>query len=829
MHKITATAIAAFAAIFTLAAYDLHTPLCTPIKELRKPAGEKMAFVKDGKAAFAIVIDKDAEKRAQKNKASKSIAPAVKLLQKEFKACFGIEVEVVDENDAAKLAEYDYRLLVGDSVAARAIGLDAKKMPDQGYEVKSFEKGLALVGSDSTLFDGYNGLTRLDKRGSSRGTYYAACDFVNRFLGVQYFFPGEYGTYRAAQTDLVIEPVHYADKPYFNGRGQEYYFNVCLGPGTKQWKNHWSKLMGKVDEENKCFRYWRIGSTNPTGGDHTPNPIWYAQEHPDKLKTIFYTSPNGKFWYHPTDYSKMNYNVIDLGLADLLVEDYKRVIDSDGKWNFGGNRTIGGKKTLKFGVCDVSMTIPDVLGDPTVEKLGLMTEEDIARGGDHAFANIYGRFHQYLANRCKELWPDSKFWIMAYYNCYYAPTDPKWFLPDNVEVNFCAREFPMRMRNGAAMAKTLVMMMDWYKALGNRPIQHLWLYNDRANLSARAICPEFIADIPKVCGKYLGTDGGMFMDYDCIVYDDVWSHYYSAWAEVMSEWNPDLDVDAAIDAHWELFYGKAAGKHLKRFHRILKEAYLKYYMMSNEAYPQYPIYMVDELEECLKLAEAELKPDSVEMKRFRLLSELWPAEFQRRRALAAYRPSTYKVARLAKGEKPDAAFWAKTSAMAMMETGGSGVTPENDTAFKLATDGETLYFHVDGNYATASKAGIVPFSNDTHVELFVTPGLGKEVNHMFAFDPAKNEHLQFQRLKPIPQPEDRTWKPEGYKLEVQVAADSWTGDMEVPLKVFGAGLPAAGDVWNVNALRTRRSHKTEGNSMVMRNHHDVVMYAKMEF
>lgn len=807
--------------------YDIHSPLCTPIVERKAPAGSEMAFIREGKADFAIVIDKDAERRARNNKAEKSIGPAVELLLREFKECFGVAVEVVDERDSSMLSKYAYHLVVGDSSVARANGLDWSKMPDQGYEIKSFEKGLMLVGSDSSLVDAYNGLTQLDKRGSSRGTFFAACDFVNRFLGVQYFFPGEYGTYRPHLRDFTVSPVHYSDKPHFNHRGAEYYFAKDLR--GKNWDRHWSKLLGKVSKEDRAFPYWRIGGTNPVGGGHVPNPHWYAQEHPDKLKTIFYTSPNGKFWYHPTNYSKCNFNVVDLGFADLMIADWKKIIDSDGKWNFGGNRPIPGKKSLQFGVCDVAMTIPDMLGDPVVEKEGLMTPEDVARGGDWAFANVYGRFHHYLATRAKELWPDSKFWIMAYYNCYYAPTDPKWTLPDNAEVKFCARDFPMKMRNGARMAKTVMMLADWYRNLGNRPVQSLWLYNDRANLSARAICPEFIADIPKVCGKYLGTEGGMFMDYDTIAYDDVWNHYYSAWVEVMSEWNPKTDVDAAIDAHWNLFYGEKAGPHLKRFHRVLKEAYLKYYMMSDDSYPQYPISMVDELEESLKAAEAALEPDSVEMKRFRVLSEPWPAEFAKRRALAAYRPSVSKVARLAAGARPDAKFWSAVATVPMMDPDGIRNDLKSDTDFKLATDGELLYFHITGNYSTASEKGILPFSNDAHVEIFVAPGLGREVNYMFAFDPAGNEYLQYQRLLPIPQPSDRTWRPEGYKLDVTTAADSWTADLVLPLKALADELPKSGDRWNLNLMRLRRDLPRLGNSMVMRNHHDNVMYAMMEF
>lgn len=269
--------LAVLAAPMCAGAYDLHSKLFVPIKEKTPPAGGEMAFVTGGKPDFAIVIDKDAEKRAKNNKAAKSIGPAVKILKREFGKVFGAKVEVVDENDAAALAKHAYQLVVGDSRTARENGVDVRKLPDQGFAVKTFAKGIIVAGSDSSLVDGYNGLTRLDKRGSSLGTKYGAIDFVNRFLGVIYLFPGEYGTYRPQTKDLVIKPVHYEDAPYFNHHSGTYFFGLTLSPKKRP---HWEKLMGKIAEEDRAYTYWRLGGTNPVGGGHCPEPISYGKLHP---------------------------------------------------------------------------------------------------------------------------------------------------------------------------------------------------------------------------------------------------------------------------------------------------------------------------------------------------------------------------------------------------------------------------------------------------------------------------------------------------------------------------------------------------------------------
>ena len=807
-------------------AYDLHSKFFVPICEKAQPAGDEMAFVIDGKPNFAIVIDKKAEARAKNNKAEKSIAPAVRILLREFDKVFGAKVEVVDENDGEALAKYAYHLVVGDSRLARQVGVDVSKLPDQGFAVKSFERGLVIAGSDSSLVDGYNGLTRLDRRGSSLGTKYGAIDFVNRFLGVVYFFPGEFGTYRPQSSDLVIKPVHYEDAPYFNRHGSGYYYGVTFAGKNRA---RWEKLMGKIAEDDKASNYWRIGGTNPTGGGHCPNPLWYGSIHTNELKTIFYTSPSGRFWYHPTSYMANYFNVVDLGFADLLIEDWKKVIDSDGAWNFGGNRPIGGRKSLQFGVCDVTMTPPDMLGDPTVERLGLMTEKDVALGKDRAFANVYGRFHQYLARRAKELWPDCKVWLMPYYNCYYASTDPKWRLPDNVEINFCARDFPLYMRDATRMEKTREMLRNWYVALGNRPAQKLWLYNSRNNLAARAIAPEFIAEIPKVCGKYLGREGGLFYDWDGA--GDIWNHYYSAYAGVMSQWNPDFDVDGAIDAHWDLFYGPKAGLHLRRFHRLLKDCFLKYFLPSKESFPQYPMACVDEMEQCLKSAEAALEPDSVEMKRLRVLVEPWPAEFEKRRVLAAYVPRVYAAKKIAKGTVRDATFWAGVDSIPLFNPKNMNESATKPTDVKIAWDDENIYVHVDGHYAPKATSGIQLWGNDT-LEAFFSPGLGKERRYQIALDPLGSEWTQFDRLLPVPQPSDRTWRPKDLAISASHTEDSWQGDIVLPFAGMECERPATSAQWNFNVVRTVRAPgqgEVSGSALTMGVHGNVLMYGILSF
>ncbi|MEI3003116.1 MAG: hypothetical protein V8T87_00605 [Victivallales bacterium] len=98
-----------------------------------------------------------------------------------------------------------------------------------------------------------------------------------------------------------------------------------------------------------------------------------------------------------------------------------------------------------------------------------------------------------------------------------------------------------------------------------------------------------------------------------------WSYYYSEYCGAKAFWNPDFNADAAVDEHWEPFYGKEAGAELKKFHRLMKDSYINLYMMNdaeNSINPLYPPQVIDQLEACLNKAASHIRPGTVEAKRF---------------------------------------------------------------------------------------------------------------------------------------------------------------------------------------------------------------------
>ena len=769
-------------------AYDIHTKALTPITEKTAPAGAPLRLVEGGKLRFAIVTD---DARRDKK--------AIDLLREVFAKTVGKEPAVMKPSDAPK-ADLPLRLV---------LAADAT-LPSEGFSIKTSAKALKISGH----------------------AYYGALDFAERFMGVRWYFPGENGSIYPACRDLTVAPVWYEDAPYFQSRGGKYFAWVSLK--NSQQSARWAPYMGHVDAKDVAFvDRWRDGGSLAGGGSHSPRPECMAKSHPDKLKTIFYTSPQGKFWYNAKAHIGNVYNVLDLDFADLLVEDWKHYISSgfNKAADRGGFGSLVNDTFVSFGVCDTYLPLGEVITHPVVKELNLITDKDLARDTDASMANIYARFYQHLGRRLEKELPGKRLFLLIYYNSKCASLDPRWKLPSNIEINVCDGRLPLRTRSPKHVEGVRNLFREWYEALGGRPALKAWLYSG-STAFGRAVGPEFICEVPGVLGKYMGR-GGLF--YDFCGAGDLWHYYYSAYVGWRSQWNPDLDVEAAIDEMWDLCLGSRAGAKMKEFHRELKAAFIRYQACDEDGrlMPRYPMAVVDRLERILKEAEALVAPDSVEMKRFRLVADFWSEPLRQQRVLASYEPPVYDVHRIlpevspAVDGSPDEKLWAGVKPMPLIDRFSGDSRTEAGT-LKLAWNEKGVYALYESK-AGAPKVGGTLYDNDT-LEFFFSPYLGKEVRYQLGFDAEGSEFTSQQRLLPIPQPLNVEWKAKGHVYKAKTTATGWTAELFVPFSAFEEAAPKAYDSWNFNfAVTDRKRNVSASSSLTGVAHNNLSMYGLIRF
>lgn len=813
----------------TLSGYDVKNKALAPVKFSTAPKHADLKMVENGKLNFAIVSDLQAEQRLRKNcKAEFSIKPAIAMLVEGFEKCIGVKPQVLDIKDAGKAK---YMIVVGDCKIARDHGVDVSKLPDQGLAVKTFDRGIILAGRDSSLIDGFN-MDPLDRLGSSLGTKFAATDFLERFLGMRAFYPGEYGTIWPKISDLTIKPVSYTDSPYLLNRSNGYYLQFKPYQ-TPEGKKFWESYLGPLTRKDIHFPdwRWREGWTVPFGGMHCPDPQVFAKYYPNRLKDIFYTSPYGNFWYNSNAHIGNYFDVINFKFADLMIESLKKFYASKGKIDEGKFRAYCNNSYISFGVCDTFMPDQEVLNDPVVQKLKLMTKEEM---GNRGKANIYARFHQYLAKRIQKEFPGKKLCIMAYYDVKYAGTDPRWTLPPNTDVKVCGTFRPQKAHNKKEVQASIKLMKEWYESLGNRPVQALWLY-DGKNEFTNAVAGYYVREIPKIFGKYFGNVS-IFYDHMDGCPGSTWFHYPSTYAVYRAMWSPDWDIDAAIDEHWEPFYGKVAGDHLRKFHKLVRDCYEKYGMNLTEDQPLvYPANLLKKMEFHLAEAQKAVKPGSVEAKRMKIFCAPWPKAIQSMKNISAYERPVYYAYQLLDQEsvkldgKGDEPFWKNAMEMKMLDPLGSGIPLKYPVSIKFAWNKKGIYGLFKTSYKPVTDKPSM-WGNETY-EVFFSPGTKLEEEFQFIFDPVGRQQTGYQRHLPIPQQYNKHWKAPGFKKVSTYNQKQWTVEFFMPFELFkGYKIPNSYDFWHCNVVRNKVSPKEySGSALTLGNNHNMGMFGIFRF
>ena len=90
-------------------------------------------------------------------------------------------------------------IIVGDVEAAKKAGFDPEKMEWGAFRIKSVGNDIIIAGRDDGVY--------------SEGTLYGVYDFLERFAGVRFYFPGEIGTITPKIKKWVVPAIDISDRP----------------------------------------------------------------------------------------------------------------------------------------------------------------------------------------------------------------------------------------------------------------------------------------------------------------------------------------------------------------------------------------------------------------------------------------------------------------------------------------------------------------------------------------------------------------------------------------------------------------------------------------
>ena len=114
---------------------------CDEPKSVNKKPDSVMKLCRDdGKLDFALVVD--AGNRAL-------TAAPVKKMRDDYSFALGEKPEVFGDNDSEKLSQAKWHVVFGDSAYARSLGADIKALKDGEYLIRTFARGVLVVGKDT--------------------------------------------------------------------------------------------------------------------------------------------------------------------------------------------------------------------------------------------------------------------------------------------------------------------------------------------------------------------------------------------------------------------------------------------------------------------------------------------------------------------------------------------------------------------------------------------------------------------------------------------------------------------------------------------------------
>ena len=491
-----------------------------PVTWKKALAHPPVEIVRDGRARAAIFVADPAP--------SPKLERLVDELIEVIRLSSGAELERVDKAPPAGQTA----IFIGDCEAAREAGIDAVKIPIEGFVVKTALNRVFLVGSAMPLPLGSG-------QWSNEGTAWAVADFLERFVGVRWYWPSALGGRTVKPSaSLIIPPVHYSDQPVF--RLRDYY------PG-KGWTlpakaRHSDKAplpfapgaipegVARVDMGG-FLPLLRAGNSWPyTIQVHEPQNLHrLGKTFHEENQDMFARNKDGTRNFRMFCYSSPK-------TLNYLLDGCERV------WDKGGRASW---------VTSTCVTVSP--GDEAVLCSCSNCRKTVAEAGGHwvdGGSLVMAKFVQRMCEAVKRRWLGKKVIYLPYWN--YDTFCPKVNYPDNLVIMSAMTTYPMplkaqrgnfedaiqRVRDFRTQTSFPVTTWDYSVAWTYGPYQYPHVVRDYYQAVKGLSAGTYINGLH--LGEWTNTSPTMYL-----------------WMRLL--WNPDLHVDAVLDEMCKRLYGKAAG------------------------------------------------------------------------------------------------------------------------------------------------------------------------------------------------------------------------------------------------------------------------------
>ena len=711
-----------------------------------------------GKATICVMGGKD----------DRVLAQAVQELQECIEISTGAKLPIVQDKIQPPA------IVIGNCDGATAEGLDGSKMPVEGFAIRTAKDHVFIVGQDGPIGK--------DTHAASTGTAWGIFEFLERFVGVRWYWPTERnGRSTLKASGLTVKPVWLEDAPVFRKR-------EIWPPVANSW-NGTGQPLTPLHTRLRAGNSWPISLVV-----HSPN--WagvkeYAEQRPE----CFQLGSDGSRNFQMLCYG--NPKTLETYLENIALH-----FDQGKKANMGIN---GDAITVSPNDASIACYCKDC------RKLW---DE---RGGQYGTASrILATFVDRLAREVKTRWPDKTIIFLPYLNYTTAPDGFKF--PGNVEVQLCGMP-GMAYYKEPSVAEAEQANVDKWVAITGRKIQN-WHYSCWPEDKTKApyqyphvIKQYYQRNRDKVVGSFINGDGDHFPRQHISLY---------CWMKVL--WNPDFDVDAAMEEFCGRMFGRAAST-MRQLLKLQTDGWEKSRWPTGVLSPKaiyelsYPRKTVLRMKELLERARSRASSDPLALQLIEYYATPFPALFEEFETVTEGKGARPLIAQKV-GENPtidgklDDAVWKQAPEVSFVKSDGKKeIEPKYATRLKAVwtMDGVTFGFWMAEPspqtlvQTVKSRDESMAWWNDC-VEIFLDV-TGKNQGAYYQW--IANPHGVIYDGKG----EDTSWNPEGAKAKAFIGADFWSVEVYIPYAIFPEALkPGTNVAWYGQFTRHRLSDqgKTPG-------------------
>jgi hypothetical protein len=485
-------------------------------------ASQLLVLIVGGKPAATIITAKEP---------TRTVKFAIQELNDHLYRCTGARLPVATDEQPVKGAV----IHLGQTRLTTGLGLAPAFLAPDSWVVWQVGSSLVISGGDNT-----DNLNPDDKTLAAFGTLYASYEFLERILGVRWYWPGELGLVAPQHTDVVVNNVRWQGQPSYQTR-----FFWYSNPADKDFS-----------AKDVC-RWWRRLRWGSVAGDpigmHSFNgwPKRFGKSHPE----YFALQRDGR---RAVDDDHGYVCLSNAAVLEQVIADKRAAFE---QWPWSCYQPVMPADSFGLGYCQCA------------ECQAAVRPSQGTRG---KYSEAVWTFVNRAAAEVRKTHPDRFITCCAYSE--YSQV-PAFHLEPNVAVTLCAgRYFPNLMWRAESKVEYVDWIGQWSRKAANLYLWDYWLARHHKGVhGAPAILPHaiqewFLLDRGRIKGRAIELENIDAEGHSSNRWEDWLFDSLNVYVATRLMWNVDQNVDQILKEFYGQFYGPA-GPWVERFYEAMEKAY----------------------------------------------------------------------------------------------------------------------------------------------------------------------------------------------------------------------------------------------------------------